>query len=278
MKIAVLSGKGGAGKTFVSVNLACLAKNCVYLDCDVEEPNGFLFLKPTNIKDKKVDILMPKVDDDKCNGCRKCTDFCKFNAMAFVKDKVKIFSEVCHSCGACSIICPQQAISEVPKNVGTVSVGNRKNVSCVSGTLNLGEASAVPVIEKVIDKCQNDMINIIDCPPGSGCSVMECVSKSDYCVIVAEPTSFGLHNFKMIYELVKILDKPYGIVVNKYYDKNNQLEKFCQENNLNVISRIPFNEELANVISNGEIASEVHKQTNDEFKTILQKVLSEVKR
>ena len=277
MKIVVLSGKGGVGKTFVSVNIACSTDNCVYLDCDVEEPNGFLFLKPQNVTDENVDILLPKVDAEKCNGCRECTDFCKFNAMAYIKNTVKIFPDVCHSCGGCKIICKQGAISEITKTIGTVSMGSHNNITCVSGSLNLGEPTAVPVIETVLEKCQDDKINIIDCPPGSGCSVMECVNQADYCLIVAEPTSFGVHNFKMIFELVEILKKPYGIVINKYYDENNQMEHFYKENDLNVIHRIPYSNDLANNISNGNIPAEENKDTENEFNNILQKIISEVK-
>ena len=176
LKIAVLSGKGGTGKTLVSVNLAYTAKKALYLDCDVEEPNGHLFFKPDNLTKEDVSVKIPYVNDYLCNGCRKCVDFCKFNALAYINNKVKAFSEVCHSCGGCMEICPESAISEINKSIGKIEKGNLEDVTVVSGILNTGEASGVPIIKAMIDDENiNEQVTIVDCPPGSACIVMESI-------------------------------------------------------------------------------------------------------
>ena len=145
MKIAVLSGNGGAGKTFVSVNLAAAAGRAVYIDCDVEEPNGRLFLKPENLQRETVTRMLPQFDKDKCVGCRKCVDFCRFHALAFVKKKPMLFEEVCHSCGGCQMVCPAEAVSWRQHPVGAVEIGTRDEITVITGELNIGEASGIPV-------------------------------------------------------------------------------------------------------------------------------------
>ena len=147
MKIAVLSGKGGAGKTFVSVNLAVSAKRSTYIDCDVEEPNGRLFLKPQNVENKIVYRCLPKFREDQCDGCRKCVDFCQFHALVYVKDKPMLFSEVCHSCGGCEMVCPKDAVTETEYELGHVEIGIHHQVNVVTGILNIGEASGIAVIK-----------------------------------------------------------------------------------------------------------------------------------
>ncbi|MDD4321804.1 MAG: AAA family ATPase, partial [Acidaminococcaceae bacterium] len=190
MHIAVLSGKGGTGKTFVSVNLAAAAPKAVYIDCDVEEPNGYLFFKPVNVKEEKIIVKLPVVDSKLCTGCRKCVDFCAFNALAYIGSKVKIFDEVCHSCGGCKLVCPEKAITEKDKIIGSVQCGQSKNVGVNTGILNAGETSGIPIIKKLLKDIKNaeHQLNIIDCPPGSACIVMESIKDADYCILVAEPT------------------------------------------------------------------------------------------
>lgn len=205
MKIACLSGKGGAGKTLVAVNLAATAGNCTYIDCDVEEPNGRLFLKPENIWMDSVDSLLPDFDAGRCTGCRQCVDFCRFHALMYIKEKPMVFSEVCHSCGGCMLVCPEDAITEKPKPIGMLEVGSHGKIKVVTGILNPGEATGVPIIREALKLAEG--MTIIDCPPGSACSVMESVMDADYCLLVAEPTAFGFHNFRMVHELVTLLKK-----------------------------------------------------------------------
>ena len=270
MKIACLSGKGGAGKTMVAVNLAAAAGNATYIDCDVEEPNGRLFLKPQQISSTPVSILLPEFDAEKCTGCRKCVDFCRFHALLYLKEKPMIFGEACHSCGGCMLVCPENAIKEVPKPVGILETGYHKNIKVVTGILNPGEASGVPVIREALKAAEGT--TIIDCPPGSACSVMESVMDADFCVLVAEPTAFGFHNFQMVYELVTLLHKKCGVVINKQETPYEPLERFCQERQIPVLAVIPYQQELASVISAGEVACEKAASLAEQFQSLLQKI------
>ena len=270
MKIACLSGKGGAGKTFVAVNLAAAAEKCTYIDCDVEEPNGRLFFKPEDIQTEVVSTLLPKFDGLKCNGCKECVTFCKFNALAYIKEKPMIFSEICHSCGGCKIVCKEGAISEIEKPVGVIEIGYHDNVKVITGVLNTGEASGVSVIKKALEHISE--ITILDSPPGSACSVMETIMDVDYCVLVTEPTAFGLHDLKMVYELVTLLGKPCGIVINKETETYIPLENFCKEKNISILQRIPYNSMFAKYISEGEIIVENIPSEKSHFLNILKEI------
>ena len=276
LKIAVLSGKGGTGKTLVSVNLAYTAKKALYLDCDVEEPNGHLFFKPDNLTKEDVSVKIPYVNDYLCNGCRKCVDFCKFNALAYINNKVKVFSEVCHSCGGCMEICPESAISEINKSIGKIEKGNLEDVTVVSGILNTGEASGVPIIKAMIDdKNINEQVTIVDCPPGSACIVMESIKDADYCLLVAEPTLFGSHNLKMVYDLVRLFKKPFGVVLNKTQDGFNPSKEFCENNKIKILSEIPFDAELGKLNSDGKIVSKENRSYHDLFAKLLTDITKE---
>ena len=276
LKIAVLSGKGGTGKTLVSVNLAYTAKKALYLDCDVEEPNGHLFFKPDNLTKEDVSVKIPYVNDYLCNGCRKCVDFCKFNALAYINNKVKVFSEVCHSCGGCIEVCPESAISEINKSIGKIEKGNLEDVTVVSGILNTGEASGVPIIKAMIDdKNINEQVTIVDCPPGSACIVMESIKDADYCLLVAEPTLFGSHNLKMVYDLVRLFKKPFGVVLNKTQDGFNPSKEFCENNKIKILSEIPFDAELGKLNSDGKIVSKENRRYHDLFAKLLADITKE---
>ncbi|MCR5346160.1 MAG: ATP-binding protein [Fretibacterium sp.] len=256
MKLAVLSGKGGTGKTFVSVNLAAAAGKATYIDCDVEEPNGRLFFKPEGLTIKTVAVKQPAFDAEKCTGCRKCVDFCRFNALVFLRNKPMVFSEICHSCGGCMAVCPSGAVSETEKPVGTVECGRSGDVRVITGCINLGEPSGVPIIREALAGAPDtEELTVIDCPPGSACSVMESVQAADYCLLVAEPTAFGLHNFKMVFELAGLLHKPCGVVVNKTGGEYSALDDFCRGHGIPVLCRIPHSEKLAALGADGQIAA-----------------------
>lgn len=278
MKIAVLSGKGGTGKTLVSVNMAAAAKSSVYIDCDVEEPNGYLFFKPQDVHTEQISVEVPRVDMNKCDGCRACTEFCKFNAIAYAKDKLIIFDEVCHSCGGCVMLCTRGALKDEKRVVGLVKKGVSDKVSVHTGILNTGESSGIPVISRLLDEVNNisDKDVIIDCPPGSACSVMESIKGADYCILVAEPTVFGSSNLRMVYELTKLFKKPFGVVLNKCIDIDNPSKKFCIDNNIKILEEIPFDKELGLLNSNAEIAVRKSEKYKLLFTELLDKVRMEV--
>jgi MinD superfamily P-loop ATPase len=278
MRIAVLSGKGGTGKTLLSVNLAAAAKDSVYVDCDVEEPNGALYFKPLNISRETIYSLIPKVDADKCTGCRKCVEFCEFNALAHTGEKLLIFDDVCHSCGGCMLVCPENALTERKKEVGEVNIGVSDKVTVISGELNIGEASGIPIIDYLLENSYTYKdCTFIDCPTGSACPVMESVKDADYCVLVAEPTIFGAHNLAMVVELVTLLEKPFGVVLNKCLTGKNPSEELCKEKNIPILGRIPFDQDLGMINSQGKILAREHPDYEKMFSTILQKIQREVK-
>lgn len=270
MRIACLSGKGGAGKTFVAVNLAAAAGNCTYIDCDVEEPNGRLFLKPDSVETTVVSTRLPSFDAAKCIGCKECVNACRFHALMYIKEKPMVFSEVCHSCGLCQMVCPTGAVLEAEKAVGVLESGYHGDIRVVTGILNPGEASGVPVIRQALKQAEG--LTILDCPPGSACSVMESIMDSDYCVLVVEPTAFGFHNFKMVWELATLLRKPCGVVINKQTECYEPLEKFCGNKGLSVLARISYDPILAKHLANNEIATEYIDGQRQLFEAILRKI------
>ena len=290
MNIAVLSGKGGTGKTLLSVNMAAASKSATYIDCDVEEPNGYLFFKPEEIVEENVSVKIPEVDKELCSGCRKCVDFCKFNALAFIKKAPIVFGDICHSCGGCSLLCPENAITEKDKVIGKIEKGKSQGIDIYTGILNTGEVSGVPIIEKLLEENRksssngeisnniegNEKLSIIDCPPGSACIVMESIKDADFCVLVAEPTAFGAHNLEMVYELVSLFGKPFGVVLNKCLDGENPSEEFCKEKGIKILGRVPFEKELGELNSNAKIAARESEKYNKLFKNILETVKGEV--
>ena len=290
MNIAVLSGKGGAGKTLLSVNMAAASKSSTYIDCDVEEPNGYLFFKPEEIVEENVSVKIPEVDKELCSGCRKCVDFCKFNALAFIKKAPIVFGDICHSCGGCSLLCPENAITEKDKVIGKIEKGKSQGIDVYTGILNTGEVSGVPIIEKLLEENRksssngevsnniegNEKLSIIDCPPGSACIVIESIKDADFCVLVAEPTAFGAHNLEMVYELVSLFGKSFGVVLNKCLDGENPSEEFCKEKGIKILGRVPFEKELGELNSNAKIAARESERYNKLFKNILETVKGEV--
>ena len=269
MKIACLSGKGGAGKTFVAVNLAYAAGEATYIDCDVEEPNGRLFWKPEQVSSQTVSKLLPEFDADKCTGCKACVQFCRFHALMYIREKPMVFPEVCHSCGGCQLVCPTGAISEKPKPIGVLETGRSGQVQVISGILNPGEASGVPLIRRALQETTG--LTVLDCPPGSACSVMETVQAADVCLLVAEPTAFGFHNFQMVHELCTLLKKPCAVVINKQSSSYQPLEDYCQTHSLPILARIPYDRDLAERTAQGIIVSAVRQDVCHLFRDVLSK-------
>ncbi len=276
MQIAVLSGKGGTGKTFVSVNLAYACGESVYIDCDVEEPNGRLFLKPQVKYLEKVNVMVPYVDAQMCTGCRKCVDFCRFNALAYIKDKLLIFPELCHACGGCVMLCPEKAMTEAGRHIGHIEHGVSEKVEVLTGVLNTGEATGVPIIRKLLSMIPGDKTVIVDCPPGSACTVMESIRDADFCLLVAEPTIFGIHNLDMVYRLVNHFKKPCAIVVNKEMGDRSLIEGYFTDNDIPGIASVPYDSKLATANSKGLVAAKEYTDYLNIFRGILKSIEKEV--
>jgi len=218
MIISIASGKGGTGKTLVATSLALSLKDkhkVQLLDCDVEEPNDHVFMKPTITCSEAVSIPVPSVNEEKCTHCGKCGEVCAYNAIAVTKQKVLIFPELCHGCGACGYLCPEKAISEVDNEIGVIETGNAAGIKFGHGKLDIGQAMAPPVIRKVKGLVDKDSTVIIDVSPGTSCPVVEAIKGSDFCLLVTEPTPFGLNDLVLAVETVKELDIPCGIVLNR---------------------------------------------------------------
>jgi len=276
LRIAILSGKGGTGKTLVAVNLAAAAGSS-YMDCDVEEPNGHLFLKPAWSQTETVTVKVPVVDRTRCTGCRRCVDFCRYGALAYTSAGLMILPKNCHSCGGCILVCPEQALTERERTIGTVQKGFSAGVHCHSGILEIGEPSGVPIIHHLL-KSMGDLPNpvFLDCSPGSSCLVMESIRDVDYCVLVAEPTLFGLHNLEMVWELVRLFKKPCGVVLNKVLPGENLGETFCQERGITILAQIPFHRDLGLLTSQGKIAVKEASEYKSLFSCLLTILSQEV--
>ena len=254
MIISIASGKGGTGKTLVATSLALslASKDRVQLlDCDVEEPNDHVFLKPVFTRREGVCIPIPKVDEGKCTHCGKCTEVCAYNAIAALKNTVLVFAELCHGCGACSYLCPEGAISEVGREIGAVEIGHSSGIQFVQGRLNVGEAMAPPVIRKVKEHIDSEGTVIIDVSPGTSCPVVESVKDSDFCLLVTEPTPFGLNDLVLAVEVVSKLDIPCGVVVNRAGIGDNKVEEYCLKEGIPVLLTIPLDTQIAYHYSRG---------------------------
>ncbi len=263
MKIAVLSGKGGTGKTTVSASLAASLNNSQYVDCDVEEPNGALFLNPQIADVVPVNVLVPNVDESACNGCGACGNACRFNAIAVVKGKVLIFPEVCHHCGACVIGCPQNAISEIEREIGVVEADNEH--SFLQGRLNIGEPITIPIIHQLKQLTRNDIPVILDCSPGASCTVVQTIDGCDYCILVTEPTPFGLHDLKIAVSLVRKMQIPFGVVINKAMPEDQSIQTYCGQESIDVLMEIPYMREIAESYSNGMLPVQMNKELKTRF-------------
>jgi MinD superfamily P-loop ATPase len=254
MIISVASGKGGTGKTLVATSLALSLKdkNSVQLlDCDVEEPNDHIFIKPDINYSEAVSIPVPKVDMEKCTYCGKCAEVCAYHAIAVMGKSVLTFIELCHGCGACSYLCPEKAISEVPYEIGVIETGNTGGVKFGHGKLSIGQPMAPPVIRRVKRLINKDHVVIIDASPGTSCPVVEAIKGSDFCLLVTEPTPFGLNDLMLAIEMVKELGIPCGVVLNRAGMGDNETEKYCAKENMPILMTIHLDTNIAKLYSQG---------------------------
>jgi MinD superfamily P-loop ATPase len=256
MIISVASGKGGTGKTTVATNLALaicagLPEKIQFLDCDVEEPNAHIFLQPEFSSSQSVAVPVPQVDKDKCDGCGKCSEVCTYNAIAVIKGKVLLFPELCHGCGGCFLLCPRQAITEGRREVGVVEKGKAGGLEFIQGRLRVGEAMSTPLIRAVKSRIAGDKATIIDVPPGTSCPVIEAVKGSDFCILVTEPTPFGLNDLTLAVELLRSLQIPFGVVINRADVGDEKIDRYCRKESLLILMRIPLDKEIAMAYSKG---------------------------
>jgi MinD superfamily P-loop ATPase len=271
MIISIASGKGGTGKTTVSTSLAVSIEGDVQLlDCDVEEPNAHLFLKPDFKRKESFATTVPEIDKEKCTYCAKCDDLCQFKAIAVAGEVILTFPELCHSCGGCFKVCPEDAIMETGREVGTVELGYRNGIEFVHGRLRIGEAMSPPLIRQVRTYTDPDKVTIIDAPPGTSCPVIESMRDTDFVLLITEPTPFGLHDLKLALGAVGILDIPCGLVINRCDIGDDKVETYAKENNLPILMQIPFDRGIAEAYSRGEILAEAFPAWRERFRQMLQ--------
>ncbi|MCK5003530.1 MAG: ATP-binding protein [Candidatus Aminicenantes bacterium] len=255
MKIAVISGKGGTGKTYFSTSLAMSLEEADFFDLDVEEPNGYIFIKPVISDEVQYILPVPEIDEDRCTFCNKCAESCAYNALSILPQlqKALFFPELCHSCGVCSFVCPvDEALIEVDKDIGVIRRGKFSRGNFIEGKLNIGEPSGVPLISGIMkDHLNTERTVIIDSPPGTSCPVVESIKKADYVIIVTEPTPFGLSDMKLVIEIVKDLGKRTGVVINKDRGDSKDTEEFLRKCGIPVIFRIPYSLEIQKSYSKG---------------------------
>jgi MinD superfamily P-loop ATPase len=254
MIIAVASGKGGTGKTLVATSLALSLKDnykIQLLDCDVEEPDANILLHLALNQSQPVYIPIPKVDEAKCTYCGKCAEVCAYNAIAVLKEKVLVFPELCHGCGACSYLCPESAITEEGRGVGIVEGVTSGNLELIQGKLNVGEAMASPVIRVVKQYADSANIVIIDVSPGTSCPVVEAIRGSDFCLLVTEPTPFGLNDLALAVEVVRKLGVPSGVIINRVGVGNQEVERYCYQERIPILLKIPLDRDIAMLYSKG---------------------------
>jgi MinD superfamily P-loop ATPase len=308
MIISFASGKGGTGKTTVATNFALSllmgkgSPEIQFLDCDVEEPNAAIFLKPKIIKTKSIGIPVPVIDFNKCTYCGKCAEVCAYNAIAVVnpvrytqrkndknnketpnilssgvKNNVLIFNELCHGCGGCKLLCPEAAIEETNREIGLIEKGEAGEIKFIQGKLNIGEPMATPLIREIkklcLDHSSSDQINIIDVPPGTSCPVIEAVKESDFSVLVTEPTPFGLNDLILAVETLKKLKIPSGVVINRDGIGNKDVEGYCKKSNIEILMRIPIDKEIAIAYSKGIPIVQIKPEYMNKFHELYRKIL-----
>ena len=259
MEIAVASGKGGTGKTTLATNLAVMlarkGMSVTYIDCDVEEPNGHLFLKPQINESRPVNLFVPNVDREQCTGCGKCGEICQYSAIVCINEDVLTFLDLCHACGGCMLICPENAISEVPFRVGMIETGSTGDgVQFVHGRLDVGKPLSPPIIRAARAEAPAEGITILDASPGTSCPVIEAVRGADFLVLVTEPTPFGLNDLTLAVEMARELELPFGVVVNRCDVGDDRVTRYCEAQKIPMLIEIPDDRRVAEAYSRGRLA------------------------
>ena len=272
MIVAIASGKGGTGKTTVAVNLAKVLSehghNVQLLDCDVEEPNCHIFVKPTFDSSERVDVLVPEVDEELCTLCGQCADICQFKAIVCLKKSVLTFPELCHGCAGCWLVCPADAITPVGREVGKVESGQASGFPFAHGMLRIGEAMSPPLIKAVKKKIDPARTCIIDAPPGTSCPVIQAVNGCDFLVLVTEPTPFGLNDLRLAVDMARELGLPHGVVINRCDVGDDGVKEYCGEQGVRVLGEIPDDRRIAEAYSRGELAVDALPEYEAQFETL----------
>ncbi len=273
MIIAVASGKGGTGKTTIATNLALSIPHAQYIDCDVEEPNGNLFLKADIQEKQDVGVPLPLIDNSLCTYCGICAKDCEFNALAVLKDRVMVFPELCHGCGVCSYVCPEKAISEGEKVIGVVERGivprDGDDLAFCQGVLNVGEPMSPPLIKKAKTYAEPSRTVIMDAPPGTSCPVIQTLNGADFCLLVTEPTPFGLNDLELAVGVVRQMKMPFGVIINRSDSGDQSVVEYCQRQNIPLLMEIPYNQDLAFAYSKGIPYVTEKPEAKDQYRQLL---------
>lgn len=280
MQIAIASGKGGTGKTTLATNLAFFLsqkEKVTLLDCDVEEPNAHIFIKPEWQEEYKAYVTIPEVDREKCTGCGICGEVCQFSAIAVVKEKVLTFPELCHGCKLCQRLCPEKALGEGQRELGTVSIGSRDNITFIHGKMRVGEAMAPPLISEVKKHANQESIILIDSPPGTSCPAIEAVSGADFVLLVTEPTPFGLNDLRLAVEMLRTLGLPLGVAINRADLGDKGVWEYCKKENIPIILEIPNSKDAAKNYSQGKLILEEMPDFKESFATFWENIRKELR-
>ncbi|MCK9450398.1 MAG: ATP-binding protein [Bacteroidales bacterium] len=276
-RIAIASGKGGTGKTLLSTNLAdylAQEKAVVLADLDVEEPNDALFFK-AEIQQSEIQYKMiPDWQAETCTLCGDCVKYCKFNAIIKIGEYITVFNELCHSCYACSELCPAQALPMKPNRIGITNAIKSGRIQLVESRLDIGQEQAVPLIHDTQKYIQDHFspiaIQLFDCPPGTSCPVIAAVADADFVLLVSEPTPFGLHDLKLAVETMQLLGKAYAVVINRADLGTNELENWCQQEQIPIAARIPFDRDIATTYATGELAWRSNSNLEKALKSLVE--------
>ena len=276
MMISVASGKGGTGKTLVTTNMAASIGGVELLDCDVEEPNSYLFFPEMDERESS-DCMepIPVIDEDRCTRCGRCSDFCAYHALAVFPQKVLLFPELCHGCGGCALLCPEGAISEGSRSIGRIHRGRSGEVRLLWGELFVGEPMATPLIRAVKAEARGDLV-LVDSPPGTACPVIEAVRGSDFCLLVTEPTPFGLYDLSIAVQVVRGMDIPCGVVVNRSGIGDRGVYDYCKKESIPILLEIPMKREIAELYSRGVLFTTAMAEWRDKFVLLLERIAEEV--